>query len=67
MAGYLHEETLFDTKESFHLTTEYGNRFSCRNLFRQIGILLLKSQYIVMDLFKALLSNGSINAQQRNS
>jgi hypothetical protein len=33
-AGYLHQETLFDTKKAVCLITGYGNRFSCRNLFR---------------------------------
>jgi hypothetical protein len=31
--------------------TRYGNRHSCKNLFKQLGILPLKSQYI----FSALL------------
>jgi hypothetical protein len=33
-------------KRALSLITGYGNWFSCRNLFRHLGILLLKSQYI---------------------
>jgi hypothetical protein len=45
-AGYLHQETLFDTKKkAVSLITGYGNRISCKNLLRQLGILPLKSQY----------------------
>ncbi|PNF44137.1 hypothetical protein B7P43_G03190, partial [Cryptotermes secundus] len=33
-------------KKAVRLMTGYSNRHSCRNLFRQLGILPLKSQYI---------------------
>jgi hypothetical protein len=46
-AGNQHQESLCDTKKKVvRLMTGYSNRHSCRNLFRQLGILPFKSQYI---------------------
>jgi hypothetical protein len=41
-------------KNAVCLITGFGNRFSCRNIFRQLGILPLKSQYIYSVLLFVL-------------
>jgi hypothetical protein len=49
------DRTLYDTKKKVvRLMTGYSNRHSCRNLFRQLGILPLKSQYIYSVLLFVL-------------
>jgi hypothetical protein len=63
-------------KKAVHLITGYGNKYSCRNLFRQLGILPLKSQYIFsvllfvlnnMNLFATNYDAHNIQTMQRNT
>jgi hypothetical protein len=64
---------LIQTKE-VHLIIGHGNRYSCINLFRQLGILPFKSQYIfsvllfVLKTWNLLTTNYDVrNVQTRQS
>jgi hypothetical protein len=53
-ATYTKKLFLIPKKKTVHLITGYGNMFSCRYLFRQLGILPFKSQYIYSVLLFVL-------------
>ena len=73
----LHSSTIFSIqKEAIRIMEVYGNRVSCRNLFKKLKILAMTSQnllYLVMfvvqnkNLFSMNIKNHHIDTRQRNN
>jgi len=73
----LHSSTIFGMqKKAIRIMEGHGNRVSCRNLFKELQILPLTSQYMLSllmlvvqnkNLFLRNIENQNIDTRQRNN